>query len=289
MLASLNSWGTKSLSQNCCINSVSLTAMTSPPSLKIFGGIPSGTGASPAWSCLTFFWVSSSVGRSSRELRTRRWRFSWMAYWSIWDGLLRSWLRVFLQRWTISDVPVSRVPSEDGTGAMALEEGPYTVFKPSKNLLKLRSSEYCSSSAALCCHHLFFICLSSVWTFFLRCLRRSCLVAEVFSWSQLVNVSFFCFRRFAFSALLFLNQSWCFRSLCPSVNFAKANNASLKLSQPFIASFSVGRLSTLSLRLFARVALMSGSALRLLDLQLLLGISFLASLYVCSGKGELDA
>ena len=34
---------------------------------------------------------------------------------------------------------------------------------------------------------------------------------------------------------------------------------------------------------------MSGSALRLLDIQLLLGISFLASLYVCNGKGERDA
>ena len=89
--------------------------------------------------------------------------------------------------------------------------------------------------------------------------------------------------------VVILNQSWCFRSLCPSVNFAKANNAPLKLSQAFIASFSVGRLSTLSLRIFARVALMSGSALRLLDIQLLLGISFLASLYVCNGKGELDA
>ena len=95
---------------------------------------------------------------------------------------------------------------------MALEVGPYTVFKPSKNLLKLCSSKYCSSSAALCCHYLLFP----------RCLRRSCLAVEVFSRSQLVNVSFFCFRRLVFSALLFSNQSWCFRSLCPSVNFAKA-------------------------------------------------------------------
>ena len=82
---------------------------------------------------------------------------SCMAYWSIWDGLLRSWLRILYQRWTISDFPVNRAPSEDGTGTMALEEGPHTVFKPSNNLLKLCLSEYCPSSAALCCHHLFFI------------------------------------------------------------------------------------------------------------------------------------
>ena len=104
-----------------------------------------------------------------------------------------------------------------------------------------------------------------------------------------VNVSCFCLRRLAFSALLFSNQSWCFRSLCTSTNFAKANNASLKLPQTFIASFSVGRLLTLSLRFFARVALMSGSALGFLDIKLLLGISFLASLYACNRKGELDS
>ena len=147
MLASLKSWDTKPFSRNCCINSVTLTEMTSPLSLKIFTGIHQ----EPVLP------QPGVAGGSSRELSLRRWSICWMAYWSIWDGLLRSWLKILCQRWTISDFPVNRAPSEDGTGTMALEEGPYTVFKPSKNLLKLCLSEYCSSSAALCCHHLFFI------------------------------------------------------------------------------------------------------------------------------------
>ena len=100
MLASLKSWDTKPFSQNCCINSVTLTEMTSPPSLKIFTGIHQ----EPVLP------QPGVAGGSSRELSLRRWSICWMAYWSIWDGLLRSWLKILYQRWTISDFPVNRAP-----------------------------------------------------------------------------------------------------------------------------------------------------------------------------------
>ena len=67
-LASLKSLGTEPLTQNCCINSVSLTVMTSPPSLKIFGGISSATGAFPAWSCLFFSGFPSVLGDRQESL-----------------------------------------------------------------------------------------------------------------------------------------------------------------------------------------------------------------------------
>ena len=49
------------LDPNCCINPVSLTAMTTTPSLKISGGIPSGPGAFPAWRSVLCLSVSLIV------------------------------------------------------------------------------------------------------------------------------------------------------------------------------------------------------------------------------------
>ena len=42
--------------------------MTSPPSLKIFGGISSATGAFPAWSCLFFSGFPSVLGDRQESL-----------------------------------------------------------------------------------------------------------------------------------------------------------------------------------------------------------------------------
>ena len=74
---------------------------------------------------------------------------------------------------TFNDIrpPCKQVSGRRWDRSHEIERGAiYTVFEPSKNLLKLCSSEYCRSSVALCCHHVSFICLSSVWTLFLRCL-----------------------------------------------------------------------------------------------------------------------
>ena len=66
---------------------------------------------------------------------------------------------------TLNDI---RLPCKQGSSRIwdrshEIERGAiYTVFEPSKNLLELCSSEYCCSSEALCCHHVSFICLSSV-------------------------------------------------------------------------------------------------------------------------------
>ena len=157
-LASLKSLGTEPLTQNCCINSVSLTVMTSPPSLKIFGGISSATGAFPAWSCLFFSGFPSVLGDRQESLEPGAEAYlGWLTGRSV-EKLAKDFTP------TLNDI---RLPCKHGSirrwdRSHGIEKVPYTVFKPSKNLLKLCTSEYCSSSAALCCHHLSFICLSSV-------------------------------------------------------------------------------------------------------------------------------
>ena len=152
--------------------------MTSPPSLKIFEGIPSGTGAFPAWKWLFFSGFHPVLGDRQESLEPAA---------EVYLGLLTGRSVEKLAKDCTPTLNDIRLPCKQGSSrrwyrSHNIERGAiYTVFEPSKNLLKLCSSEYWCSPAALCCHHVFFICLSSVWTLFLRFLRRSCRTVEVFS------------------------------------------------------------------------------------------------------------